>query len=145
MRKIIPILLLFVLSCGAQYVQDPNAFVLVTSKYENEKERIIIPNENDCRPQLDCNNKTEAECIISLYGASGKCIEEGEILANKELYLSASLEYGLALTRLSEAEIRLKRIEDFDQWKVVTDLGLEQKIKERVKLCERKIFLFRWK
>ena len=66
-------------------------------------------------------------------------------LASKKLYLSASLEYMQAMTRLSEAEIRIKRIDEYNQWKIIKDFNLEKKIKKRIKACEKQIFLLQWK
>lgn len=137
-------ILLVLCGCGPQFVQDPNAYTVVTSQYESGPERIISPKGEECRPQLDCSNKTEAECAIALYIASESFIREGEKLANKKLYLSASLEYMQAMTRLSEAEIRIKRIDKFEQWKMVKDFELEKKLKERIILCKKQIFLLRW-
>jgi len=139
---------LLVFGCGPQYVQDPNAHVLVTSQYEDEKPRIIYPDFNkECKPQLDCAGKTNVECAIALFDASKKCIEEGHTLAKKELYMSAKLEFLLALTRLSEAEIRLEKAktETFDDWKVVTTLGLEKKIKNTIDYCQKMIRTYTWR
>ena len=33
---------LYLFGCGPQYIQDPNAYVFVTSKYENEPENTIL-------------------------------------------------------------------------------------------------------
>ena len=138
-------ILFLLIACGPQHLRDPNAYVFVTSKYENEPERIISPKGDECKPQLDCSKKTEAECAIALYNVSESFINEGKKLSNKELYLSARVEYMQAMTRLAEAEIRIKRIDDFDQWKRVQDFKLEQKLKERIKLCEKQLFLLKWK
>lgn len=147
MKKYKTILILLFIACGPQYIQDPNAYVLVTSKYENEPEKIHIASSR--KPQLDCSKKTEAECAIALYKASEKFIKEGKMLTNKKLYLSAWVEYMLALTRLTEAQIRVKTIktelEDFNQWKMIADFKLEQKLNKRIQLCERQIFILKWK
>jgi len=141
MKKLFILFLL--ISCGPQYVQDPNAHTIVTVQYENEPPKVISP-ENS-KSQLDCNKKTEAECAVALYKASTKFIQEGKRLAAKKLYLSASLEYIQAMTRLSEAEIRIKRIDEYNQWKIIKDFNLEKKLKKRIKACERQIFLLQWK
>ena len=143
MKKIFILFLLC--GCGPQYVQDPNARTVVTVQYENGPEKIVSPRGDECQPQLDCSSKNEAECAIALYNASEVFIKEGEGLAAKELYLSASVEYMQAMTRLSEAEIRIKRIEDFSEWKIVDDFQLKQKLAERIKLCQQQIFLLKWK
>ena len=136
-------ILFLLIGCGPQYIQDPNANVLVTYQYENGPVNIVFP-ENP-KPQLDCSKKTEAECAIALYKASTKFIQEGKKLASKKLYLSASLEYIQAMTRLSEAEIRIKRIDKYNQWKTIKDFNLEQKLKKRIELCEKQVFLLQWK
>ena len=143
MRKLFILFLLTFYSCGPQYVQDPNAYVIVTSQYENEPPKVTSP-ENS-KSQLDCSKKTEAECAVALYKASTKFIQEGKRLAAKKLYLSASLEYIQAMTRLSEAAIRIKRIDEYNQWKIIKDFNLEKKLKKRIKACERQIFLLQWK
>ena len=143
MKKIFILLLLC--GCGPQYIDDPNARTVVTVQYEDGPMRVVSPKGEECRSQLDCSNKNEAECAIALYNASEAFIKEGEGLAAKELYLSSSVEYMQAMTRLSEAEIRIKRIEDFSEWKIVDDFQLKQKLAERIKLCQQQIFLLKWK
>ena len=146
--KYIIILSLLFFGCGPQYAQDPNAYVLVTSQYEDGPPKIVYPNPNEeCKPQLDCSSKTNVECAIALFEASKVCIKEGQELAEKEMYLSARLEFMLALTRLSEAEIRLEnaKTETFDDWKVVTTLGLEEKIKNTIDYCQQKIRSYNWR
>jgi hypothetical protein len=49
------------------------------------------------------------------------------------------------MTRLSEAAIRIKRIDEYNQWKIIKDFNLEKKIKKRIKACERQVFLLQWK
>ena len=143
MKKIFILFLLC--GCGPQYVVDPNARTVVTVQYEDGPIRVVSPKGEECRSQLDCSNKNEAECAIALYNASEAFIKEGEGLAAKELYLSASVEYMQAMTRLSEAEIRIERIEDFKEWKIVDDFQLKQKLAKRIKLCQQQIFLLKWK
>jgi len=147
MKKCLISIILLLVACGPQYVKDPNANVLVTSQYENGPLTIHLP--ENCRPQLDCSQKTEAQCSIALYEASRKFMKEGEKLANKKLYLSASLEYMQALTRLSEAKIRVNKVKtelnDFIQWKQIENYNLEEKLKRTIKYCEKKVFLLQWK
>ncbi len=137
----------FTISCGPQYARDPNAHVLVTSKYENEPERIIWPRGKDCKPQLDCRNKSEAECAVALYYDSDKFIAEGKELTRKKLFLSATVEYMQALTRLSEAEIRLERAKtnNFEDYKVIMQFNLKEKIEEKIKFCKKSIANLKWK
>ena len=139
------VLFFLIVSCGPKYVKDPNAKVLVTSQYENGPVKIIL--HDDCSPQLDCKDKSEAECAVALYHDSDNFIKEGQKLIEKKLYLSASLEFMQALTRLSEAEIRLKRakLDNFQDYKMVMRFGLEKKIKERIKTCEKLIKFLQWK
>tara|TARA_R110000824_G_scaffold8737_4_gene39660 strand:- start:74872 stop:75315 length:444 start_codon:yes stop_codon:yes gene_type:complete len=146
--KYIIILSLLFSGCGPQYAKDPNAHVLVTSQYENEPPKIVYPSPNEeCRPQLDCSKKSNVECAIALLDASKVCIKEAHELAEKKMYISAKLEFLLALTRLSEAEIRLKnaKTESFDDWKVVTTLGLEEKIKNTIDYCQKMIRVYTWR
>ena len=132
------------LGCGPQYAKDPNAHVLVTWQYEDGPENIVLP--DDCKPQLDCTDKSEAECSVALYHDSDKFIKQGDELIEKKLYLSASLEFMQALTRLSEAKIRLERakLANFQDYQIVTNFGLEEKIDSKIKLCESRIRLTKW-
>jgi len=98
---------ILIFSCGPQHIQDPNANVLVTWQYEDGPERIVL--QNDCKPQLDCTSKSEAECAIALYYDSDRFVKKGEKLITKKLHLSARVEFIQAMCRLVEAEIRLKR------------------------------------
>jgi hypothetical protein len=59
-RLLALVFLVFVTSCGPQYVQDPNARVIVTSQYESEPIKIISLGR--CKPKVDCTNKSEAVC-----------------------------------------------------------------------------------
>ena len=131
--------ILLIVSCGAQYVQDPNATVLVTSQYEDGPERVV--SKSECKSQLDCTGKTEAECAIALYYDSEKFIKEGEVLISKELYASARIELMIALCRLVESEIRLNRAKtsNYQDYKIVMHFKLDKKVKEKIKFCERLI------
>ena len=137
-------LIIFFISCGPQYVQDPNASVFVTSKYEDEPEK-IISNYNGCKPQLDCTNKSEIECAAALYKDSHKFMDEGEDLTEKKLYISAKLEYMQALSRLIEAEIRVDRakISNFDSYKKA--IKLEKNIKKYIDFCQKKLYYLKWR
>lgn len=143
------IMVVMILACGPQYIPDPNSRTIVTSQYEDEPPRIILPSEigEKCNPQLDCTGKSESDCAAALYNASAAFIEAGEDLEQRSLYLSATVEYMQALTRLSEAEIRLKRAKttNYEDWKVAVLFGLEKKIKERIENCQRKINLLKWR
>ena len=139
------VLFFFIVSCGPQYVKDPNAKVLVTSQYEDGPVKIIF--QDDCNPQLDCKDKSEAECAVALYHDSDNFIKEGKKLIEKKLYLSASLEFMQALTRLSEAKIRLDRakLDNFQDYQIVTQFGLEKKLKDKIDTCEKLINFLKWK
>jgi hypothetical protein len=136
---------LLILSCGPQYVEDPNARVVVTSQYENGPTDIISTSK--CRPMVDCTGKTIGQCAIALYEASSSYIREGEELIPKQLYMSAKIEFMQALCRLEEAKIRLQeaRLKDYQNYRIVEDYGLENKIDEHIDFCERRIRLLRWK
>ena len=147
MKNIFITSLFLFFSCGPQYVKDPNANVLVTVKYEDGPIKIVnIPGET-CNKQYDCKEKKGAECAAALYNASGSFIEEGKKLYNKKLYLSAKLAYIQAMTRLSEAEIRLNKAkaDNYEDWKIAVLFGLEKKIKDRIKFCQKQIYLLKWK
>jgi len=139
------ILLFFCTSCAPYYPPDPNASTIVTVQYENEPPRVILNSE--CRSQYDCGKKTGANCAAALYNESLKFLNEADGLADKKLYLSATLSTMQAMTRLSEAEITLKKAktDNFEDWKVAVVMGLEKKIEEKLKLCQRKIDLYNWK
>ena len=42
-----------VVACATHYAVDPNANTVVTVQYDDEPERIVLP-EKGCKPQLDC-------------------------------------------------------------------------------------------
>ena len=140
------IIILFFAACGPQYVRDPNAFVLVTSKYENEPERVILDRGN-CKPQIDCSKKSEAECAAALYNSSKEMISEAAKLTEKRLYLSARLEYMHALCRLFEAEIRIKRAKttNYNDFKVISALKLEELVAKNITHCEKMQLRLQWK
>ena len=135
MKKIIFILSTFFLisGCGPQYVADPNANVLVTSQYEDGP--VVIHLSPNSKPQADCKNKSEIQCAEILYTLAEDYMVSAESLATKKLYLSASLEYMLALTHFTEAEIRINRIK---KWSA-TEAKLRQRVKYQIKICKIKI------
>ena len=120
-------------ACGHRFLSDPNANVILTSQYENGP--ITIHWSNNSKPQIDCKEKSEIKCATELYKEALALMISGEKLAEKKLYLSASLDYMLALTRLTEAEIRTNRIKN---WKV-EEIKLRQKIKKQINFCKIKI------
>jgi len=143
--RILISLTLFLYSCGPQYVQGPNAHVLVASKYENKPEKIIIPNNS--KPQYNYEEKKGAKYALILYNNALTLIEEAKGLAAKKMYLSAVLSYTQALTHLIEAEIRLKKSKtiNYEDYRIAVTDGLEKKIEEKIKFCKKQIFLLQWK
>ena len=67
--------------------------------------------------------------------------------SQKELYLSAMVEYMQASSRLIEAEIRLKKAktESYEAYKVVIALGLEKQIKNKINFCKRQMHYLKWR
>jgi hypothetical protein len=137
-------LTIFLCSCAPQYAQDPNAYVLVTSQYEDEPERIVISRSK--KSQYNCGKVTGARCALALYDNALTFITEAEGLVKKKLYMSARLSYMQALTRLTEAKIRLDRSKtvSYKDYKIAVTDGFEDKVKNTIKLCERQIFLLQW-
>ena len=146
-NKTIAITSLLLFSCGPTYVKDPNANTLLTVSYNGEAPRIVRLPGDKHNKQYDCKNKKGAECATALYNASESFMEEGKKLEVKTLYLSAMLSYMQALTRLSEAKIRLERskTDNYEDYKVAVVLGLEKKIQERIRICNKKINYLQWK
>jgi hypothetical protein len=139
------LLMFLCVSCGPKYVQDPNAYVLVTSQYENERERIV---SSECKPKFDCCEKEKgANCAALLYNRSGSYIIQGTNLAGKNLFTAAVIEYMKASALLKKARIILiaSKTENFEDWKIAVMLGLENKIEERIKLCDQKISSYKWR
>ncbi|QDP51436.1 MAG: hypothetical protein GOVbin630_134 [Prokaryotic dsDNA virus sp.] len=134
-RRIIIASLFLGASCGPQYAPDPNARVLVISQYENEPIVIHLPSNSP--PQANCVDKTEVACARILFWDADKFILTAENLIKQKLYLSASLEYLQALTRLTEAHIRIKRLE---KW-TVEEVTLKRLVYKKIKLCKMKINL----
>ena len=136
MKWIITLLPILLLACGPQYVQHPNATVFVTSEYDdgfgNLEVRWIYPylDPSLCKPQANCKNKDDLSCAVILYDDSLKYMKEGDKLAAQNFYLSASIEYLQALSRLYEAEIRLKRAQH-------AETGLMAKVQKRILKCKK--------
>jgi hypothetical protein len=140
-------LAILIFSCGPQYVKDPNTNVLLTSQYEDEPPRIIFLNNESCNRQLDCTDKSKGECAAALFNDSREIIKKAEELENKELYLSAKVEYMIAMCRLVEAEILISQVktENYEDFVAVTTLGLEKAVKKKINLCEKKILILNFK
>lgn len=144
MKTCFILLVLFLSGCGPQYVDLPGAHVLVTSSYDGDPEKIVATSK--CRPMVNCDNKSQAECAIAHYEASQQFINEGEELISKRLYTSARLVYMQAVCRLEVAKILLNeaKLANFEEYKSVIDLDLENMIKEKIELCDRKLNNLRW-
>ena len=138
--------ILFVASCGPQFIKDPNATVAVISQYENEPPKIILDGRN-CKPQVDCAKKTEAEGAAALYNSAKVMIKEAGVLTKKGLYLSARFEYTHALCRLFEAEIRIKRAKtsNYNDWKVINALNIEKLVADNITFCQKMQLRLQWK
>ena len=142
MKWLLIVLPTLFIACGPQFVKDPNATVFVTSQYEdgfgNIEIKWVYPwlNPKLCKPQADCKNKDDLSCSIILYNDSLKFMKEGDKLALKKLYLSASVEYLQARSRLYEAEIRLNRAEH-------ANTGFMGKVQKRILECEKKYSLYK--
>ena len=147
MMRWITLSIFFLMCCGPQYLPDPNASVMVTSQYEDEPPKIILIDGQECNQKIHCDGKEGAECAVIIYNKSKTFTEEAKKLEKKELYLSAQLEYMQAMCWLSVAKIILakSKLENFDDWQVAVTLGLEKKIENKIKACQRKIFLLKWK
>jgi hypothetical protein len=136
LKWIITLLSILLLACGPQYVQDPNATVFVTSEYDdgfgNLEVNWIYPylDPSLCKPQADCKNKDDLSCAVILYNDSLKYMKEGDKLAAQNFYLSASIEYLQALSRLYEAEIRLNRSQH-------RNTGFYKKVQKRILKCKK--------
>jgi len=133
-----------VMSCGSQYVVNPNTQILVTSQYENEPERII--SSTSCNSTASQRKMSEAECAVSLYHESEKFLNVGKKLMKKNLYVSAQTEFMKAISKLKEAKIRLNvaKTSNFDDYVIVMHFGLEKKVNERINLCERLLRSIKW-
>tara|TARA_Y100000310_G_scaffold117882_1_gene116626 strand:+ start:314 stop:760 length:447 start_codon:yes stop_codon:yes gene_type:complete len=136
LKWIIALLPILLFACGPQYIQDPNATVFVTSEYDdgfgNLEINWIYPFQDPalCKPQADCRNKDDLSCSVILYDDAYKYMKEGDKLASQHFYLSASIEYLQALSRLYEAEIRLNRAQH-------ARTGFMAKVQQRILQCEK--------
>jgi len=128
-KLIAVVLWMTVVACASQYAHDPNANTVVTVQYENEPERIILF-ELGKKTQVECAGKTEKQCAIFLYNSSYQYITEAEEMYQKKYYLSASVSYMQAMTRLVEAEIRLKGS---------GEETLQKTIKKKINFCRMKV------
>ena len=123
-----------VVACATQFMPDPNANTVLTVQYEDEAPRIVL--RDDCKAQLDCAGKTEEQCAIALFEDSQKYIDEGEKMEQKKFYLTATVEYMQAMSRLIEAEIRLKRVNPLHP--------LQDDIRRRMNHCRIKVKKIQW-
>jgi|18_taG_2_1085343.scaffolds.fasta_scaffold03027_4 hypothetical protein len=144
--KIYILVLFFMYACAPHCAPlDPNARTVVTSQYDGGPEYLVRP-EPGCKPQLDCSGKTEGQCAVALYEDSKKYIDEGQRMMDKKFYLSASAEYMQAMSRLVEAEIRIRnaKTDNYEDWKLAMVGGLEKNIKKRINFCRIQIKRVQW-
>jgi hypothetical protein len=134
-----------IVGCGSQYTRDPAARVVVTSRYENEPEKIV--STSDPKPLVDCTNLSKGECAIALYNDSERFIAQGEEYVDKGLYVSATLEYMQALCRLEASKISLNeaKLNTFQDYQIVMQFQLEEKVEEKIRFCERRIRSVQWR
>lgn len=138
MKKLIFTIILFSLSCAHQPTLDPNAVVCRSASYEQGPVKFLGCN----RKAADtCKEKTGAECSVVLYNSAQNHILEASSLADRKLYLSATLAYMQALSKLTQANIILgeAKLDNFTDWQVAVAMGLEVKIKKGIDVCERRI------
>tara|TARA_R110002110_G_scaffold336500_1_gene547101 strand:- start:47 stop:496 length:450 start_codon:yes stop_codon:yes gene_type:complete len=148
MNKPLIILIFLAIACGHTYPPDPNAVVVVTVKEPgSSEERLVLPHDSSCSPQFKCGKNKGADCAAALYRDALKYISEGKSFETKKLYLTARVSYLQAMCRLVEAEIRINdaKTTNYKDWKMAVVMGLEKKIKEKIKLCRRKNFLLEWR
>lgn len=143
-RGVILGVLMFFNGCTAHHPTDPNANTIVTYQYQNGPVNIVLQDKH--KSQIDCSDKTLATCAIALYIDSEKYINKGKNLTSKKLYLSATVEYLQALTRLSVAKIKAKeaKLKNYGEFKQVIEYNLEHKIDTRSKYCNSQIERLRW-
>jgi len=121
------------ISCGIHYAEDINSYIVVTSKYDDGPE--ILVTTSIPKPLTDCLNLSEAQCAEALYNDAERYIAQGEEFIHRQLYVSAKVEFMQALCRLEAAKIRLR------QAGVDGYLELEEKIEERINLCDRRMLV----
>ena len=121
------------ISCGVHYSEDLNSYVAVTSKYDDGPE--ILVTTSIPKPLADCLNLSEVQCAEVLYNDSLRYIEQGDEFIYRQLYVSAKVEFMQALCRLEAAKIKLSQ-DDSGNY-----LELEEKIEEKIKLCDRRMLV----
>jgi hypothetical protein len=144
--SIVVILLFFFLgSCSHSLPSNSNGHTLVTPQYDGGAQEIMLA--RNCKPQFNCGDKTGGECAAALYSDGQKQLTEATELEDKKLYVSARLQYIIAMCRYIEAEIRLKHAKttNYEDWKVAVILGLEKKVKEAIEYCQRKVYILQWR
>ena len=141
------LLAFFVTSCRIWHPPDPNANTIVVSRYLDEDPKIILPAGAPCKQQVDCTGKTKGECSVALYNDAVEIMDKATALEDKKLFLSAKLEYMIAVCRLSAAEILYKQAltEKFQDFQIIQTFKLKEKIKLKLKKCDSKILSLGWK
>ncbi len=133
MKKVFLLLIFAFIACSPHYSNNPNTKVAIFAKKENKVKT--------------CDHRNKVDCALHLYNASERNISNAKELENKKMFLSATVEYMLAISQLSQAKIHVKQAkeEDFVQFKRVKSLDLENKIEEKIRFCDRKMNILKWK
>ena len=132
---------------NSSHLDDPNALVVVTSQYEGSAEKIILPSTENCSPSYDCADKKGANCATALYNNALDYIESAIKLERKEMYLAARVEFLMATCRLIRAQSVLNdaKLTNYNDWKVAHILGLDDKIKNKMKFCQQRTLYLEWR
>jgi len=133
-------------SSNSSYLDDPNAMVVVTSRYESDAEE-TLPSTSRCSPPFNCADLKGASCAAALYHNGLKHTKKGLEYEKKEMYLSARVEILMASCRLKRAKkvLNVAKVTNYNDWKVATILGLEQRIQDLINFCEMKSASLEWK
>ena len=136
--------IIFFSACAPHFPIDPNANTVVTYQYDGGPVNIVFQDEH--RSPIDCSKKTVAQCAIALYIDSESYIDTAKTLVSKKLYMSATLEYLQALTRLSLAKIKATKakLNNYAEYQHIVRYDLENKIKVRHKYCSSQIERLKW-
>ena len=134
------LVLLLVAGCSSQFTNNTNTR---PNEYSPKETNSI----NKCKPMIDCTNKSKSACAVAHYNAAVYYIQNGEKLIEKQLYLSAKIEFMQAVCRLEAAKILLKqaKLNNFQDYQIVIQFGLKERIKEKINFCDRRINFLRWK
>jgi len=134
------LVLFLVAGCSSQFVNNANTR---PNEY-NLKETSSI---NKCKPMIDCTSKSKSACAVAHYNTAVYYIQDGEKLIEKQLYLSAKIEFMQAVCRLEAAKVILEqaKLNSFQDYQIVMQFGLKQRIEEKINFCVKRINFLRWK